>query len=115
MSLIFAPDDAQPINDGGPHKKCSVCNDRQCTWTAKSNAENVPMCGWCLLYSSSSDWGVANDLEMSHVGQLAATTSKNKSIELDDHGRLSWGDAERFVLGIYATSRAVLSKIGVMR
>jgi hypothetical protein len=92
-------------------KSCLVCGRRVASWRAtRRGGEAEPMCAWCVMYSPQSAWGYANRAELLHVGRAAQESAARagKDVpELDPRGRLQPSAAERFLLGVVFTDRAL--------
>lgn len=103
--------------------KCSVCNHRKnfAAWRVEPlgalGDERVPMCSWCVMYSNKAKWGYENREELSAVGALCKTTAertrgKNTHVpKLDARHRLNRKEADRWLLGVQFTSRALRNKL----
>lgn len=113
--LFFDDDEATPLVPDGA-VKCSCCRDRTATWMASLiDGTMASVCAHCLMYRDDSAWGVENRSEILHVGRRCAEEAERhrKMIpKLDPRGRLSPGDAERFIVGV-AFSTRMLRKMGV--
>lgn len=117
--LYFEEKESEPILATERHR-CVGCGKRVATWRAPviGATEKAPMCAWCLMYDTvKSEWGHRFRDEMLHVGRtcvgMAAQFAKPIPV-LDDLGRLSPEDAEKFVLGVAFTSRMLRGPLGVM-
>lgn len=115
--LYFGPEEVQP-QKAGKREKCFICADRVGTWFAPMGPEGnrrFLVCAYCLLYRFESTWGQANRDELLHLGrfcQKVAGENGKKGPELDERGRLSPSDAEKFVLGVSVTSRLLSHRVG---
>ena len=72
------------------------------------------VCAWCILYSGKCQWGIDRKHEILDIGRAAQehAVKHNKTLPIiDDRGRLSFGDAEKFLLGVMFTSK-LLQKTG---
>ena len=95
---------------------CSLGCKRKATWTVGLDSGEVAnVCAHCLMYSGKTKWGIDNREEMLEVGRAAQEQAAkfNKSIQLDERGRLHPNDAEKFMLGVSFTSRVVIDRLGV--
>lgn len=115
--LYFDKDEVVPTLESEGRKRCAICEERVAPWKTlrRDSVEKVPCCGWCLLYSNETRWGYLNRDELASVGKgaVAVAARANKDLPiLDQRHRLSSTDAERFVAGIFATSRALRGPLG---
>jgi hypothetical protein len=108
--LYFEKDQVLPLKAASA-PQCSICKDRKAPWkTNLRTGKAEPVCGWCLLYSNETEWGYANRDEVALIGKGAVATAANSGRNLpvlDQRHRLSSVDAEKFVTGIFATSRSL--------
>jgi len=123
--LYIDPDEVKIVPSG--RTKCVDCEERYASWGMKLDGgeDQVPFCGWCLMYGSS-EWGRLNRDELVAVGEyvkasaLARRGKNTEAPELDERHRLPPDAADRYVMGIIFTSRLLaqgplgrLAKVGV--
>lgn len=106
--LAFTEDQVKPFAVKSM-VRCSVCGERPSTWSMAliGELDASPVCGWCAMYSGTQ-WGHDNRDELLHVGRacVGMAAQHDKPIpHLDERGRLSPQDAERYMMGIAFTSR----------
>lgn len=102
--------------------RCVVCkHDKSfAAWRVepKDGGEHVPMCSWCVMYSNQAKWGWENREELSAVGALCKTAAeqsrgRNTHVpQLDERHRIGRGDADKWMMGVQFTSRALRKKLG---
>lgn len=99
--------------------RCSRCKERVATWMVPlaEHEKKGPLCAWCVMYSKESEWGYRHREELLHVGRacvgMAAQHRKTIPV-LDELGRLSPDDAEKYMLGVAFTSRMLRGPLGVI-
>jgi len=115
--LYFGDGEMEPIR-ASTSGKCEICDVRPATWKTPRKRVNedeaepvVKACAWCVLYSGKTQWGEENKDELLHSGRLCqgiAAEYRKPLPALDDRGRLHPPDAERYMMGIAATSRMIV-------
>ena len=108
MALVITNDEVKALDKRGVI--CSACNKRQATIEAdlKDRPESGYFCAYCLLYSGFTKWGHDNRDEILHIGRAAQemAAKHGKPIpEVDERGRLSPNDANRFMIGVIFTMK----------
>ena len=119
--MLYADDNELEAILVSERHRCVVCNHRKnfAAWRVelKVGGDKAPMCSWCVMYSNQAKWGYENREELSAVGVLCKTTAersrgKNTHVpKLDARHRLDRQCADRFLLGVQFTSRALKKKL----
>ena len=120
--MLYAEEDELEAILVSERHRCAVCNHRKhfAAWRVelKVGGEMAPMCSWCVMYSNQAVWGYENREELAGVGILCKTTAehsrgRNTHVpKLDKRHRLSRKDADKWLLGVQFTSRALRKKLG---
>lgn len=113
--MLFLDDTIEPIVASKNHR-CRACGKKGASWLVDfrdpdneiAQAQKVPMCGWCVMYSNKSAWGYSNRDELVHVGRAAKHQGErtHREVILDELGRLSAKHADQFMLGVAFTTKA---------
>jgi hypothetical protein len=101
--------EAIPVSE---RHKCVAC-EKVASWCVEqlSDSSRVSMCGWCVMYSGQAAWGHAYRDELVHVGRACRDDGGTNVPELDERSRLDPVNAERYLMGVVFTSRALRNKL----